>query len=436
VTVLIDPRRAFPGALLAAAVAGCASPPAPVAGSPDGGGQCPDIAGTYRASSAGQFLPFFLFGVHDTASPEWSALVHFVQQLRTVADEASVTIRSPDPERMEVIVTVRGRPSARQVLARSRRSPAAARTATAMRGGAAHRIHQAVAAAPPTAAISTRESSMESVRPSIADRRRTFQRLHASGCFVIPNPWDAGSARCLQGLGFQALATTSAGFAWSKARPDNGVTRAMVVAHLHEVVETVDVPVNADFESGFARDADGVADSVRHAIEAGVAGLSIEDSTGDAARPLYDRDMAVERLRAARRAIDRAGGDTLLVGRSEGFIVGRPDLDETLARLRAYADAGADCLYAPGLRTREQIAAVVAAVAPSPVNVLIGWADGMSVDDIAALGVRRISVGGALARCAWGGFLDAARQLAERGSFEGLRHAVSGTELDEMFGGR
>jgi 2-methylisocitrate lyase-like PEP mutase family enzyme len=274
---------------------------------------------------------------------------------------------------------------------------------------------------------------MPEPRPSIADKRRDFQRLHASGCFVIPNPWDAGSARFLQSLGFKAVASTSAGFAWSKARPDNGVTRDMVIAHLHEIVEAVDVPVNADFESGFAADADGVAESVRCAIEAGVAGLSIEDSTGDAARPLLEREVAVERLRAARRAIDRAGGDTLLVGRSEGFIVGRPDLDESIARLRAYADAGADCLYAPGLRTREQIAAVVAAVAPRPVNVLIGWPDEMTVSDIAALGVRRISVGGALARCAWGGFMQAARQLADAGSFAGLAQAASGAELNALF---
>lgn len=277
---------------------------------------------------------------------------------------------------------------------------------------------------------------MPESRPSIADKRRTFQRLHESGCFVIPNPWDAGSARFLQSLGFKAIASTSAGFAWSKARPDNGVTRDMVIAHLHELVEAVDVPVNADFESGFAADAAGVEQSVRCAIEAGVAGLSIEDSTGDAARPLLERDVAVERLRAARRAIDRAGGDTLLVGRSEGFIAGRPDLDESIARLQAYADAGADCLYAPGLRTREQIAAVVAAVAPRPVNVLIGWPDEMTVPDIAALGVRRISVGGALARCAWGGFMQAARQLADTGSFAGLAQAANGAELNALFASR
>ena len=277
---------------------------------------------------------------------------------------------------------------------------------------------------------------MEQHRPSVADKRRAFHRLHETGCFVIPNPWDPGSARYLQGLGFTAVATTSAGFAWSMARPDNGATRDMVIAHLHEMVEAVDIPVNADFESGFAVDAGGVAESVRRAIEAGVAGLSIEDSTGDAAQPLYDREVAVERLRVARSTIDRAGGDTLLVGRSEGFITGRPDLDETIARLRAYSDAGADCLYAPGLRTREQIVAIVAAVAPKPVNVLIGWPDELTVQDIAALGVRRISVGGALARRAWGGFMHAARLLAEQGSFAGFQQAASGAELNALFAAR
>ncbi|MGB2817869.1 MAG: isocitrate lyase/phosphoenolpyruvate mutase family protein [Burkholderiaceae bacterium] len=277
---------------------------------------------------------------------------------------------------------------------------------------------------------------MDQHRPSVADKRRAFHRLHESGCFVIPNPWDPGSARFLQSIGFKAIATTSAGFAWSKARPDNGATRDMVIAHLQEMVEATDVPVNADFESGFAVDAGGVEESVRRAIEAGVAGLSIEDSTGDAARPLYDLHLALERLRAARRAIDRAGGDTLLVGRSEGFIAGRPDLDETIARLQAYSNAGADCLYAPGLRTREQIAAVVAAVAPKPVNVLIGWPDDLTVPDIAALGVRRISVGGALARCAWGGFMRAAQLLAEEGSFSGLQGAANGAELNALFSAR
>jgi 2-methylisocitrate lyase-like PEP mutase family enzyme len=270
----------------------------------------------------------------------------------------------------------------------------------------------------------------------IAARRRTFRTLHDSGCFVLPNPWDPGSARYLQSLGFKAVATTSAGFAWSQARPDNGVTVDQVIEHLRAMVAAVDVPVNADFEAGFAPDAAGVARNVRRAVEAGVAGLSIEDSTGDPAQPLYPREVAIERLRAARQAIDAAGGPSeraLLVGRSEGFIVGRPDLAETIARLQAYAEAGADCLYAPGIRTREEIRAVVEAVAPKPVNVLIGWPTDLTVQDLAALGVRRISVGGALARAAWGGFMRVAKEIAEAGSFKGFGEGASGAELNALF---
>jgi 2-methylisocitrate lyase-like PEP mutase family enzyme len=269
--------------------------------------------------------------------------------------------------------------------------------------------------------------------PDIADKRRAFVALHQSGCFVIPNPWDAGSARYLQSLGFKALATTSAGFAWSHARPDNGITRDMALAHLHEMVAAVDVPINADFENGFAPDAAGVAENVRLAVATGVAGLSIEDSTGDAARPLFTLDEAVERLRAARGAIDRAGGGVMLVGRAECFLVGRPDLTETIARLQAYANAGADCLYAPGVTTREQIVALVEAVAPKPLNLLVGSASELTVADIAALGVRRISVGGALARSAWGGFMRSARMLAEQGRFDGFADAASGKELNALF---
>lgn len=270
-------------------------------------------------------------------------------------------------------------------------------------------------------------------RPSIADRRREFFRMHEAGCFVIPNPWDLGSACMLQHLGFRALATTSSGFAWSQARPDNGITREMALEHLRSLVAATDLPVNADFENGFAPDAAGVADNVRRAVETGVAGLSIEDSTGNAARPLFTIDEAVGRLRAARGAIDATGGDVLLVGRAECFLVGRPDLDETVARLKAYANAGADCLYAPGLKTREQIAAIVQAVAPRPVNLLIGWASDLTLADAAALGVRRISVGGALARAAWAGFLRAARSIASEGRFDAFAEAASGAELDAFF---
>jgi 2-methylisocitrate lyase-like PEP mutase family enzyme len=274
---------------------------------------------------------------------------------------------------------------------------------------------------------------MRETRPSIADKRRAFRQLHETGCFVIPNPWDVGSARFLQSLGFKALATTSSGFAWSQGHSDGAVARDVVLAHLQSIVTATDLPVNADFESGFARDAAGVAESVRLAVETGVAGLSIEDSTGVATTPLYHLDTAVERIRAARSAIDRAGGDTLLIGRAECFLVGRPDLEETIGRLKAYARAGADCLYAPGIRTRDQIAAVVAGVAPKPVNLLIGWADDLTLQEIAALGVRRVSVGGALARAAWGGFMRAARLIAEQGRFDGFADAASGRELDSLF---
>ena len=270
-------------------------------------------------------------------------------------------------------------------------------------------------------------------RPSIADKRRRFHELHRSGCFVIPNPWDAGSAVYLQSLGFPALASTSSGFAWTQARADNAVPLESVLAHLRELVAATDVPINADFEGGYAADAAGVARHVTMAVDTGVAGLSIEDSTGRAAEPLYALDEAVARLRAARQAIDRAGGDTLLVGRAECFLVGRPDLDETITRLKAYAAAGADCLYAPGLRTREQIAAVVEAVAPKPFNLLVFSTTDLTMDDIAALGVRRVSVGGALARCAWGGFMKAATQLAQHGRFDGFADAASGATLNQLF---
>jgi 2-methylisocitrate lyase-like PEP mutase family enzyme len=269
--------------------------------------------------------------------------------------------------------------------------------------------------------------------PSIAEKRQTFRRLHESGCFVIPNPWDVGSARYLQHLGFKALATTSSGFAFSRGRPDGGMSRDEVLAHLREMVAAVDVPVNADFENGYAHEPEAVAENVRLCVATGVAGLSIEDATGEASRPLYDLDHAVARIRAARAAIDRAGGDVLLVGRAECFLVGRPDLDEAIARLKAYGAAGADCLYAPGIRTREQIAALVKAVAPKPVNLLVGFASDLTVAEIAELGVRRISVGGALARAAWGGFLGAARRIMEQGRFDGFAGTPSNAELNDFF---
>jgi len=272
-------------------------------------------------------------------------------------------------------------------------------------------------------------------RPSIADKRRTFHRLHEGGCFVIPNPWDVGSARYLQGLGFKALATTSSGFAWSHGHRDGGMSRDRVLDHLTEMVEATDLPINADFENGFAPDAAGVAESVRLAVQTGVAGLSIEDSTPGASQPLYEIDVAVERLRAARKAIDKAGGDTLLVGRAEGFLHGRPDIEHTILRLKAYANAGADCLYAPGIRTADEIRAVVDGVAPKPVNVLVGFSGQTTVEQFAALGVRRLSVGGALALSAWGGFMRTAKLIVEEGKFDGFATAASGRELNTFFRG-
>jgi 2-methylisocitrate lyase-like PEP mutase family enzyme len=274
---------------------------------------------------------------------------------------------------------------------------------------------------------------MTSTRPSIADKRRTFRQLHEAGCFIIPNPWDVGSARYLQSLGFKALATTSSGLAWSQGRPDNDLPRERVLAHLQELVDATDVPINADFENGFASDAAGVGDSVRLAVQTGVAGLSIEDSTGRADAPLFELAEAVSRIRAARDAIDAAGGDTLLVARAECFLVGRPDLAETIARLQAYANAGADCLYAPGIRKMDQTRTLVDAVNPKPVNLLVGSPGELTLQQIAGLGVRRVSVGGALARAAWGGFMQAARRLASEGSFDGLAGAPPHEDLDALF---
>ncbi len=268
--------------------------------------------------------------------------------------------------------------------------------------------------------------------PDPAGRPRVFRELHQSGCFVIPNPWDVGSARLLAQLGFKALATTSSGFAWSLGRADNRVSLEEALAHLRAVAASVQVPVNADFEGGFATEPALVAANVSRATATGIAGLSIEDSTGDPSHPLYDFALAVDRVRAARRAIDESGTGVLLTGRSEGFLVGRPDLTETIRRLAAYAEAGADCLYAPGIRSRAEISAVVAAVAPRPVNVLVG-SDFTTVAELAALGVRRISVGGALARAAWGGFLEAAREIAERGTFTALARGVPFADINRAF---
>jgi 2-methylisocitrate lyase-like PEP mutase family enzyme len=260
-----------------------------------------------------------------------------------------------------------------------------------------------------------------------------FRRLHEAGCFVLPNPWDIGSARILVGLGFKAVATTSAGLAWSLGRRDNEISVELSLSHLRTIAAAVEVPVNADFEDGFARDPLGVAANVWAAVETGIAGVSIEDSTGEEAAPLYDFNLAVERIKAARRAIDDSGTGVLLTGRSEGFIAGRPDLAETIRRLVAYAEAGADCLYAPGVRSMSDVSAIVSAVAPKPVNVLVST-DFTTVAQLADVGVRRISVGGALARAAWTGFLSAAREIATTGTFSTLARNIPVPEMNKLFG--
>jgi 2-methylisocitrate lyase-like PEP mutase family enzyme len=265
-----------------------------------------------------------------------------------------------------------------------------------------------------------------------ADKRAVFRKLHETGCFVLPNPYDVGSARALQHLGFKAIASTSAGFAWSIGKADNRVTLEDVLAHLTALCDAVDLPVNADFEGGFAHKPEKVAANVARAVKTGVAGLSIEDSTGDAAKPLYERDFAIERIKAARAAIDADNSGVLLTGRCEGFLVGQPDLAMVIDRLQAYSTAGADCLYAPGIRSKEQVAAVVKAVHPKPVNLLQGW-PGISVAEATDLGVRRISVGGSLARTAWAGFMRAAREIAEQGTFNELGNGAPGGELNKMF---
>jgi 2-methylisocitrate lyase-like PEP mutase family enzyme len=268
---------------------------------------------------------------------------------------------------------------------------------------------------------------------SIADKRRAFRALHQSGCFVIPNPWNVGSARYMQGLGFKALATTSSGYAHSIGYSDGDVTRDMVLAHCRELAAVADIPVNADFENGYAHEPDGVAENVRLCIETGVAGLSIEDYTGDDANPLYDFDLALARVKAARKAIDAAGGGVVFTARTEGFIKNRPDLDETIRRLKAFADAGADCLYSPGIKTREQIEATVKAVAPKPINFLNSGAFGFTVKDLADMGVRRISVGGTLARVAMDAFIKSAREIAADGKFDSFAGVISNAELNKFF---
>ncbi len=259
-----------------------------------------------------------------------------------------------------------------------------------------------------------------------------FRQLHQSGCFVMPNPWDAGSARLLESMGFPALATTSAGFAWTLGRADNHVTLDEALAHFRAISAAVSVPVNGDFEGAFAVDADAVGANVRAAVATGIAGVSVEDSTVNGAAPLFDFELSVERIRAARHAIDDSGTGVVLTARCETYLVGLPDLGEAIRRLTAYAAAGADCLYAPRVDKPGDIKAIVDAVAPKPVNVLVG-SDFTTVEELRALGVRRISVGGALARAAWAGFLEAAREIAHKGTFGALGRAVPFAELNDSF---
>jgi 2-methylisocitrate lyase-like PEP mutase family enzyme len=271
---------------------------------------------------------------------------------------------------------------------------------------------------------------------SFAARREAFRKLHERGCFVIPNPWDRGSARYLRHLGFQALATTSGGFAFSRGLPDGDwtVPRDSVLAHIADIVAAVDLPVSADFESGYAHEPNGVAANVRLCVDAGVAGLSIEDATGDHATPLYELPLAIERIRAARTAIDRSGTGVLLTARTECFLVGHPDpLKESLRRLQSFDQAGADVLFAPGVHRREDIEALVASLAPRPVNVLVSRNIGLTVQNLADLGVRRVSVGSSLSRAAWTGFMRAAQAIARDGSFVEFDSFVPFAELNAFF---
>jgi 2-methylisocitrate lyase-like PEP mutase family enzyme len=274
---------------------------------------------------------------------------------------------------------------------------------------------------------------MASARPSIADKRKTFRELHKSGCFVIPNPWNVGSARYLQGLGFKALATTSSGHAHSEGYADGAQSIDDVLAHYREIAEAADIPLNADFENGFADDPDGVAANVTRCIATGVAGLSVEDSPNNSTTPVYDFDLTVARVKAARAAIDKAGGDVVFTARAEGFIRGVPDIDDVIRRLKAFADAGADCLYSPGIKTREHIEATVKAVGGKPINFLNHGALGFTVSDLAGMGVRRISVGGSLARVAMNAFIKTATEIAKEGKFDGFAGLISNAELNKFF---
>jgi 2-methylisocitrate lyase-like PEP mutase family enzyme len=284
----------------------------------------------------------------------------------------------------------------------------------------------------------SQEVKMGPVSAKMSPSVMAFRALHESGCFVLPNPWDVGTAVYLRQLGFKALATTSAGFAFSHGLPDSvaALPRDVMLAHIREMVGATPLPLNADFQTGYARDPEGVAANVALCVETGIAGLSIEDASGDNASPLFERALAIDRIRAARAAIDASGTGVILTARCEAWLVGVADpLPTSLDRLVAFAQAGADCLYAPGVRDPETIAAIVRAVAPKPVNVLMSApVAGLSVERLSDLGVRRISVGSALARAAWGGFIRAAKEIAETGSFDGLADAAPFGDLNGAFG--
>jgi len=268
----------------------------------------------------------------------------------------------------------------------------------------------------------------------------TFRRLHQSGCFVLPNPWDAGSAIYLEKIGFKALATTSAGFAFSKGFADGPahVTLDLMLDHFREIAAATSLPINADFQNGYADDPDGVAANVKACIATGVAGLSIEDNSGRNDQPLYDFDSAVQRIKAARAAIDDSGISVLLTARCEAWLVDDPHpLRTSLDRLVAFADAGADCLYAPGVSAADEIAQLVKALAPKPVNVLVSSNNcKLTMSQLGDVGVRRISVGGALARAAWAGFIKAAKEIHEQGSFASFADLTPFGELNDLFAGR
>ncbi|MCF9035131.1 isocitrate lyase/PEP mutase family protein [Acinetobacter nectaris] len=268
---------------------------------------------------------------------------------------------------------------------------------------------------------------------SIDDKRKIFHDLHNDGCFILPNPWDVGSAKLLENLGFKALATTSSGYSWSCGKADGHLSRDETLAHLRQMVQSSNLPINADFESGFSDTTEGMIENIKMALNTGIAGISIEDSTGNIDDPLRCISDAVERIQAARIAIDQSGENVMLIGRAENFFVGVPNLEDTIIRLKAYSEAGADCLYAPGIKTREQIIAVVNAVLPKPVNVLIGWDSDLTVSELEGLGVRRISLGGALARTALDGFIKTATTIAKKGTFHSYNNLYSNEYLNNQF---